>query len=277
MSPILESFLRSAVAPAAVATVLFFLVGGMKDPLRARLQGLIFALAYMVGAYLIIGRLNFPPSDSAEGLSWGALLLAGFVMFSPRALGPRYVVRGLFVLALGLLILWPLRTQLSNPVYYRNLVAFFCLALGVWSISERASGRVRPVTMILLPLIAATALSLMMLFAASASLSQNVSVLCALLGGLMLLAWFFPLRVGLGGFLPFLSVFIIAMMVVAHFYLDVNPWTLIYLCIPFLLLWIREWFPFLGEKSEPIILGALAAAPLAYIVYTAGVKAGPLY
>lgn len=279
MSPLLESFLKSAVAPAAVATVLFILTGFLKDPLRARLQGLIFALAFVAGSYIIIGRLSFPPTDSAEALSIGALLLVGFVMWSPRALGPRYLVRGLFVLALGLILLWPLRQQLSNPVYHRNLAAFFCLALGIWSIVERASGKVRPTTLILLPLITASALSLMMLFAASASMSQIVTVLCALFGGLLLFSWLMPTRVGVGGFLPFLSVFVIGMMVVAHFYLDINPWTLIYLCLPFFVLWFREWFGFVPQQTlaEAAVFGLISALPLAYLVYNAGVKAGPLY
>jgi len=278
-SPIVAAFIRSAAVPAFVATVVFFLIGGLKDPWRARLQGLVLALAFMAGAYMLIPGLRFPPTSVSEAFSWAALLLAGFIFLNPKPLGPRYLVRALFVLGLGAVVLWPLKNTVLTAIHQRNLLAFFFLGLGVWSIVEKSAHKVRPATLILLPLIAATALSLMMLFSASASMSQLVTVACALFGGLLLLALFKPQRLALGAIVPFLSVFVILMMAAGHFYLDINPWHMIYLCVPYLVLWIRDWLGFVPQKTVPeaIILGAVSAAPLAYFVYNAGVKAGPLY
>jgi hypothetical protein len=278
-SPIVAAFIRSALLPATAATMAIFVAGFLKEPWRARLQALILSLAFMVGTYILIGRLHLPPSDAAEALSLSALLVALFVFVRPHPLGHRYLLRALFVLALGLLILWPLRNTIMDPRNHRNLIAFFCLGLGIWSILEKAAAKVRPLTLVLLPLIAATALSLMMLFASSASFSQLVSVFCACLGGLLVIALLMPSRLSVNALLPFLSVFIIMMMVAGHFYLDINPWHMIYLCFPYLILWIRDWLGFVPQKAIPeaLILGAVSAAPLVYFVYNVGLKAGPLY
>jgi hypothetical protein len=278
-SPIAAAFVRSAAAPAVLVTILFFVTGGLKDPLKTRLQGLILALAYFAGAYLLLDRLNFPPKDVSETFGWMALILGAFVVWNPKPLGTRYFVRALVVLALMLTVLWPLREQIVKPIYHRNLVAFFCLGLGVWSIVERTAGAVRTSTLILLPMIAATALSLLTLYSSSASLSQLVSILCAFLGGLFLLACLWPNKIGRSSVVPFLSVFVVMMMVAGHFYLDINPWHLIYLCLPFLILWIRSWFTFVPENpvAEGLVFGLLSAAPLGYFIYNTGVKAGPLY
>ncbi len=278
-SPIVAAFIRSALVPASLATVAIFIAGFLKEPWKARLQALILAGAFMVGSYVLIGRLHLPPGDAAEALSLSALLLAIFVIVRPHPLGHRYLLRAIFVLSLGALILWPLRNGITAPHHQRNVIAFFCLALGIWSIVEKATLKVRPLALILLPLIAATALSLMMLFASSASFSQLVSVACACFGGLLAIALFMPSRLSVNALVPFLSVFIILMMVAGHFYLDINPWHMIYLCFPYLILWIRDWLGFVPQKPIPeaIILGAVSAAPLVYFVYNVGVKAGPLY
>lgn len=278
-SPIVAAFIRSALVPAVLATVAIGLAGFLREPWKARLQALILACAFMVGAYVLIGRLSLPPRDAAEALSLSALLLAVFVVARPHPLGHRYLLRAIFVLALGVLILWPLRNTITAPQNQRNLIAFFCLSLGVWSIVEKAATKVRPLALIVLPLIAATSLSLMMLFASSASYSQLVSVACACFGGLLAIALFMPSLLSVNALVPFLSVFIIIMMVAGHFYLDINPWHMIYLCFPYLILWIRDWLGFVPQKPIPeaIILGAIGAAPMAYFVYNVGVKAGPLY
>lgn len=269
----------SAVAPASVAAVVIFLLGFLKEPWKARAQGLVFALAFSAGAFVLIRRLHVPPTDAGEAFSLAALLLAVFIFVRPQPLGHRYLVRALFVLALGAVILYPLRQTILAPIYYRNLVAFFCLALGVWSIVEKTAPKVMPTTLILLPLIAATGLSLLMLFAASASYSQIVSVACALFGAALVLALVKPQRLSMNALVPFLSVFVILLMAAGHFYLDINPWHMIYLCLPYFVLWIRDWLGFVPKKTLPegLILGAVSAAPLAYFVYNIGVKAGPLY
>lgn len=275
-SPIVAALVKSTILPAVVATMAFFVIGFLKEPWRARLQALVLAAAFSVGAYVLIQRLQFPPTDAGESFTWAAILLSLFVFVRPQPIGSRYLVRALFVLALGAVILWPLRQTLFSPIYYRNLVAFFCLGLGIWSIVEKAVGKVRPSTLILLPMIAATALSLLMLFAASASYSQIVGVACALFGGAFAISLFFPQRISQNGFVPFLSVFVVMLMMAGHFYLDINPWHMVYLCLPYLVLWLREWFGFVPQKTVPeaIVFGAVSAAPLAYFIYGIGVKVG---
>ncbi len=279
-SPIVQLFVKSAALPGLAVALVVFALGGMKDPWRTRLQGLVVALGFFGGSYLLLGRVNFPPRDGGETFAWAALVLAAFVFWNPKPLGPRYLVRGLVVLAIGYVMLYPLRAQIVNPMYHRNLIAFFCLGLGVWSILERASGSVRLSTLILLPLIAASGLSLFLLFSASASLSQLATILCAILGGLFLVACVWPARIAKSAIIPYLSAFVILMMAAGHFYLEgVNPWHLIYLCIPFVWIWIRSWLTFIPESivAEAVILGALSLAPLAYFLYNKGVAAGPLY
>ncbi len=278
-SPIVLSFIQSALVPAFVSTVLLFLLGGMKDPWRARLQGLVLSAAFVYGGYVLIGRMHVPPSDVNEGLMAGGLVLGLFALWNPKPLGPRYVVRGLFVLAVGVLVFWPLRETLAKAMYHRNLVAYFCLGLGIWSITERCAGKVRPVSLALLPLISATAVSFMLLFHASASLANLVSVLCALIGGIAVLAFLFPARLGWGAIFPFISLLIVSFMAAGHFYLDVNPWHMMIFCIPFLVLWVRDWLTFIPTKTVPeaVSLGLLSAAPLIYFLYGIYKTAGPLY
>lgn len=278
-SPIVMAFVNSALVPAIVSTVLMFLVGGRKDPWRGRIQGVVLALTFLYGGYVLIGRMNVPPGDVSEGLLCGGLILGLFALWNPQPLGPRYLVRGLFVLAVGVLLLWPMRETVMKPMYYRNLVAYFCLGLGVWSITERSSGSVRPVSLMLLPLIAATGTSMMLLFKASAVLANQTSVLCALIGGMAVLAFLFPKRLALGGIFPFISLLVVAFMAAGHFYLDINPWHMMVMCIPFLVLWIRSWLTFVPEQTvaEAIILGVISAAPLAYFLYGVAKAAGPLY
>lgn len=278
-SPIIAAFVRSALVPTLVAMAVFFFTGFLKDPWKTRLQALSMALAFIAGAFALIGRLQFPPSDASEGFSWAAVLLAGFVFISPRSLMVRYWVRALFVLVLGFVVFWPLKQSLANPIHYRNLLAFFCLALGVWSIVEKSSSRVSTLTLIVLPLISATSLSLILLFAGSASYSQLVTILCALLGGSAALALIAAKRVSVMALIPFLSVFVILLMAAGHFYLEINPWHMIYLCFPYLILWIRPWLSFIPKAPvlEAGLLALISALPLAYFVYTIGINAGPLY
>ncbi len=265
--------------PALVVGVLLFLTGGLKEMLRTRVQSLIFALGFMVGGYLLIGRLSLPPSDASEAFSWSALLLAGFILIYPKPQSTRYLLRGIFVLVLGALLLWPIRQQISNPVHFRNLVAFFCLGLGLWSITERAAGSVRPATAVLLPLISATAVSVLLVLKGSASFSNFVTILCALLGVALVIALFFPQRLSIKALTPFLSAFVVMFMAAGLFYLDINPWWLIFLALPYLFLWIREWLTFIPQNplAEGLILGLLSAAPLVYFLKGVFVTAGPLY
>ncbi|MGZ3723135.1 MAG: hypothetical protein ACXVA9_09405, partial [Bdellovibrionales bacterium] len=208
-----------------------------------------------------------------------ALALTAFVWISPRPIGSRYLIRAIFVVVLGWLALWPLRDSLHGHTQLRNLLAFFFLGLGTWSIIERASQKVQPLTLIALPLISATALSMLLLFKGSASMAQLVSVLCTLLGGVLALTLVYPKRVSAAAVLPFVSVFIVLFMASGHFYLDINPWHMIYLCAPFLLLWIRGWIPFIPRAPVPeaLILSIICGAPLGYFIWNVYKTAGPLY
>lgn len=279
MSPLVIDFIKSAALPGLIVAVLFFIVGGRKDPFRARLQALVWALSFCLGAYVLIGRIGFPPYDVNEGFSWCALALAVFVLVSPQAVGSRYLVRALFVLALGFLTLWPIHSTLTAGFHLRNLLAFFCLGLGVWSIMERAAHTVQPLTYIALPLISATALSLLMMFKGSASFAQILSVVCTLLGAVLVLAWWSPRRVSVTGMIPFVSVFIITFMAAGHFYLDINPWFMIYLSVPFFVLWVRRVIPFLPRHplAEVTVMGLIAGIPVGYFIWTIYQAAGPLY
>ena len=278
-SPLVLDFLKSAVAPAIAVGLLFLLVGGRKEPLRACLQAIIWAVAFSAGAYVLVGRLTFPPYDVNEGFTWCALALALFVCISPRPVGSRYLVRALFVLALGYLTLWPIHDSLGSHVHLRNLLAFFFLALGTWSILECSADRVKPPALIALPMISATALSMLLLFKGSASFAQLVSVMCALLGAVLAVALIAPQKVSSTGILPFVSVLIVAFMAAGHFYLEINPWFMIYLALPFLVLWMRRWIPFVPQQAigEAVMLGLIAGVPLIYFVWSVYKASGPLY
>ncbi len=279
MSPILAALIRSAFVPAAILAGVLFLAGKFGEPFRARLQVIAIALTFVIGNYLLIGRLSFPPTDGAESLSYAALLLAGFVLIYPGG-KPSYFARIVMVLILGALVLFHLRNQLlGHPVHQRNLLAFFCLGLGLWSIFERNSHKVNLLTLVGLPLITAIGLSFILLFNASASYSQMVTILCAMFGAMAVLAWIFPSLLSKAAMMPFLSVFVVLIMAAGHFYLDVNPWKMIWLSIPYFVLWIRSWLPFVPKSPllEFLALAALSLLPLGYFLYNSYVTAGPLY
>ena len=279
MSPIVAAFLRSTLLPSVLFGLALLVTGGNGEPARARLQALAFACLYALGSYLLLDRLSLPPTDVSESLSFGALLIALFVASAPKTVGSRYALRAVFVFAGMTLLLYHIRESLAaNPVNHRNLFAFFCLALGVWSVVERSARFVATSTLSLLALISAAGTSLILLFGASASFSQLVTILCGLLGATTVVALLFPRRVSMAALMPFASVFVVFFMLAGHFYLDVNPWKMVALAWPFLILWVRPWIPGLKNPyAEGAVLGALAALPVGYFVYTAFQSAGPLY
>lgn len=279
MSPIVAAFIRSALLPAIGVTIAVFLTGGMKEPLRARIQALVIAAGFIIGHFLLIGRLGLPPGDVAESISYAALGLALFVVVYPMVQQAPYMVRALFVVVLGALVLWHMRHEIKGDMGLRNSIAFFCLGLGVWSIFERNVHRLNMLSILGLPLIVAACLSFILLFNASASFSQMVQILCALIGGLFVLSLKWPGRVSQAAVVPFLSVFLILIMAAGHFTLGVNPWKMVFLCIPFVLIWTRAWFPFIPRNPivEFLILAIIALLPLAYFTWDSFVKAGPLY
>ncbi len=249
--------------PVGVAAVLMVVAGGLKEAWRARLQALIVALGFCAGTF-------FLDSQWIEAMSWSAVLLGVFVCVHPAGVGARYGVRALFVLAVGVLILWPIHGSLSGNVDLRNLLAFFFLGLGTWSIAERAEHSVHALTLILLPLLSALGLVYFLLRrGGGGALTYNVGVYCALFETLLLVCAFAPKRISRTALVPFVSVFIVSFMVFAHFYLHVNPWAMIYLAAPYLVLWFNAWIPGVPEQpmGEALVLGAVAALPLGYFLW----------
>jgi len=279
MSPILEAFIKTALIPAAAVTAAVFAVGGLNEPMRARVQAVLLAAGFIAGNYVLLGRLNFPPGDVTEAMSYIAAVCAAFVLIFPQVHQAPYVGRMFFVLLIGALVLWHLGGSLKGEGPMRNAIAFFCLGLGVWSIVERNAQRLNLLSLIGLPLIVASCLSFILLFGASAVFSQMVTVLCALMGGLFVLSLLWPGKVSKAAVVPFLSVMLIAAMAAGHFHLDINPWKMVILCIPFLFIWTRAWFPFIPANPivEFIFLAVMSLLPLGYFMWDSFVSAGPLY
>jgi hypothetical protein len=207
------------------------------------------------------------------------LILASFIFVAPRQSGPRYLLRAAYVVIVGVVILWHIRGAMDSMVHKRNALAFFFLGLGLWSIVERGSGKISLPGLIGLPLVSSTALSLMLLFKGSASLSQQATTLCALFGGLALIGLIWPKRIAVEALIPFLSVFVVGFMAGGHFYLDINPWHMVFLAFPYLVLWMRGAMFFVPKAplTEAIVLVVMGAAPLAYFLYEVYKTSGPLY
>lgn len=279
MSPIVLSFLLSAVLPAALVSGLLLASKKVPQAWRSRFQAVVFAAGLCMGSYLVIGRVNFPPQDFNESVSFIALFLASFAFFAPRSVGSRYLVRAIFVAIVFLIILWNLREAMDSMINKRNALAFYFLALGTWSIVEKGIVTVSATTCVALPLVSATALSLILLFKGSASFSQQVVTCCALFGGLLTLTLIWRKILDLEALGGFLSVLVVAFMAGGHFYLDINPWHMVFLAFPYLILWINNAIPFKPKSAlgEALMLSLISAAPLAYFVYDVFKTSGPLY
>jgi hypothetical protein len=280
MSPILVAFLKSAALPSVIVAGVAVLSGWTKsERMRGWIQSVAFAAGFVLGSYLLLDRLALPPHDFSESLSLVALLLATFTFVAPNRTGLRYLVRAVYVAAVGILLLWHLRESMDSMVHKRNALAFFFLGLGLWSIGERSAGKISVPGQIALPLVSAVSLSLMLLFKGSASLSQQATTLCALFGGLGVISLVWPLRIATNALRPFLSVFVVAFMVGGHFYLDINPWHMVFLALPYLILWVRPALAFVPKAPllEALVLTILAIVPLAYFLYDVYKSSGPLY
>lgn len=261
-------FILSAVFPAIVGAIAFFILGGQRDPLRSRVQAFLWALCFAGGSFMLLGRLDL--FDVLVSFMYVGFALAVFVWISPKPMGSRYLIRALFVVGAGALILWPIRSGLVGPVHMRNLAAFFFLGLGLWSIMERTAQQVKIPSLIALPLISALTLAWFLHSKSDAhGLEQVLGIACALYVATLLVALVSPNRISAAAVLPFVSVFFVGFLLTAHFYFQVNPWTLIYMCIPFLVLWLRGWLPFVPHSPLPeaVILAAISVMPLLYIFW----------
>lgn len=277
---LIKIFLMSAALPAALVTLVCFLVSSLPVNWRERAQAVAIALGVFLGYYFILQTPRFPPQGGVSSAPWAAALLALYVFLQPRSVGARYLVRAVFVAALLGCFLWSIYDSIqSSPVGFRNLAAFFFLMLGVWSIVERSAESVGKISLIALPMIAGTACSLLFVFQGSASLGQIATTLSVILGGLVALALFFPKRLSSTAVVPFLSALLVGYMAVGHFYVEIHPMRLVMMCFPFFVLWVRKFFFFIPKRPliEAILLGAISSAPVAYWLYEIYKTSGPLY
>lgn len=256
--------------PAFASILVCLLLGGLKDPFRARLQVLVWTAGLTFALFFRMDHPAFPPRDATEGLLYAALGLAVFVVISPHGTATRYMTRALFVLGLGLLVLWPIRDSLAGPVHFRNLAAFFFLGLGVWSIMERSVIKVQPPAFVALPLVAVLALFLVLRMKGAVHLADTALTLGVFLAGVLAVGLSAPQRLSTAAILPFVSVYVVLMMAAGHFYLHINPWLMIYLCVPYLVLWIRRWIPLVPGKAvaELVVLALISLIPIGYFVWT---------
>ncbi len=258
----------STVIPALALIMMLFGCSLLSDPWRSRLQAVAWTLALVVGGVLHSSRLPLPLLMPLDGLIWSAVLLGAFVVIGPRGVGLRYLVRSLLVVAIGVLVLWPILSTLQGQVHTRNLLAFFFLGLGLWSVVERATQSVRVPALLLLPLLSAIALLWFLFGRESEVVFVPVSLFTGVLAAVSMVALLFVGRVSAAAIVPFVSVLLVALMAAAHFYLQINPWSMVWLCAPFLLLWLRPWLPFFPKepRREALTLGVLAALPLLYFL-----------
>jgi hypothetical protein len=265
-----SDFILGVALPAFVSVVLSLVVGGRGDPLRARLQALFWALGFAFVIFFVHERLPFPPGEAIEALPWAALALALFVVISPHATASRYLTRAGFVVGLGLLLLWPIHDTLHGHVHMRNMAAFFFLGLGCWSILERAVIKVQSPSLIALPLISVVTLFVILQSKGGVQGTQGVAVWGVFLAGYLASVFVAPRRLSAAAVLPFVSVFVIGLMAQAHFYLHINPWLMVYICLPYLVLWIRRWIPLVPPEAigEAVVLSLICALPLGYLVWT---------
>lgn len=241
-----------------------------KDSLRVRLQATIWPIGFFLG-WMWLGRMPFPAMEAGNGFLWSTVLLMLFVWLSPRPVGVRYLVRALFVVAVGALLLWERRTELAGPAHLRNLLAFFFLGLGLWSILERSSQQVKLPSLVLLPLFSVASLYVFLQahHVGQGILSGAVALQLILLALVFVLSVLRPELISPAAVLPFVSIFSVTFMAGAHFYFNVNPWTLMFFCIPFAVLWARGWLVFIPRAAlvEVFALGVIAALPLAYFFW----------
>lgn len=263
----MEMIVLKSAAVGLIVALIVLAIGFLPERLRSRLQALVYALGFCAIYYCFLGVPPWPPSGGMESLPYAALMLAVFVLIYPMNFGMRYAIRALFVLIVGAICLWAIHDKIrGGPTGMRNVAAFFCLALGLWSIVEKAAEKMNLLSVILLPMLALMAASFLLVLEGNASLSQMAAGFGAILGFLLLLALFRSKAISRPALVPFLSVFPVMILVVAHFYGGINPWRLIILCWPFMVLWFRRGIPFVPKQpiGEALALAVLAIAPLAY-------------
>lgn len=280
MNFLVALFIKSALAPALLGAFLVFLFGSAPEPWRARIQALIFAGVFACGFYVLSGVPPFPPQGGVPSLMWLGFWFAVYAWCMPRSTGVRYLVRAVWLLVALAISLWPLHREIFRyPMELRNLAAIALLALALWSVLERTAHRIHPISWAGLSAVSMTAASFLFLFRGSALLSQlttNLAVFAALLA---LGAFVCPRRLSVHGVIPFLGGFFGVFLLVGLFYVEIRPWELVAMALPFLVLLICDLLPKISRSAlvEAGVLAMVSGAPLAFLLWHIYKSTGPLY
>lgn len=277
---LIEMFLKTAAAPAVVVALLFFFFGSQPEPWRSRTQSVILAAGFIFSAYLLSGRPAWPPPGGAASLIWVAIWFALYGWLVPAHSGVKTVYRGIWIIAGVAMVVWQLRVSLLNSeMHARNILALICVGWGMWGALERSIRISHALTPVAMGMVTFTAASLLFLFKSSLLMSQMMTAMAVICGALSLIAWFFPRRISLHAVFPFLSGFMGVCLVTAYVFLDINPWLLVSLAIPFLALLAKDLFGWASTSAltDALVMLVISAIPLAYILWKVSLTSGPLY
>ncbi len=275
-----EMFLKTAAAPAVAVTVFCFLFGSAPEPWRSRVQALLFAAGFAGACYLLNGFPPWPPTGGAPSLVYAAFWFALFSWVAPPGSVARYLLRGIWIVVGAVFAVWSLRMNiLKSPLQSRNVLALLLLAWGMWSILERSQRGSHPVTALAAGMLSFVAASFLFLFNASLLMCQMMVCLAVMTGGMCVLAWLFPRRLSLHAIFPFIAGLFGVFLISGYIYLDINPWLLIEMAIPFFILLLKD---LINQKSksplaEAVLTVLAGALPLGYILMNVYKTSGPLY
>lgn len=277
---LIEMFLKTAMAPAVVVGLLMLLFGSAPEPWRSRMQGLIVAAGFVASSYLLSGPPTWPPEGGAASLAWVAIWFGLFSWVAAPGTRAKTLFRGTWIIVGVILVVYKLQHAILNsPVQSRNVLALVCAGWGMWSALERGLRYSKPLTVVSMGMVTFTAASVLFLLESSLLMSQLMTSLAVLAGGLAVMAWLFSKRLSLHAVLPFLSGFIGVVMVTGYVFLDINPWLMLSLAIPCAALFLKDLFKLTSTSAltDAIVTIVLAALPLGYILWKVSLTSGPLY
>jgi hypothetical protein len=273
-------FLKTAAVPAVAVVILFFFFGLAPEPWRSRTQSLILAAGFILSCYLLNGMPAWPPEGGAPSLIYVALWFAVYPWIVPASTGWRFTLRGVWIVVGACIVLWTLRVSILNsPIYCRNILALIFVGWGMWSSLERSIRISHALTPVAMGMVTFTCASLIFLFKGSLLMSQMLTALAVIAGGIAVLAWWFPRRLSLHAVFPFLSGFMAVFLITGYIFLEIDPWLLVSLAIPFLALLVKDLFGWASTSalSDALVMLVLAAIPMSYILYNVSLTSGPLY
>lgn len=280
---IVEMFLKTAAAPAIAVAILIFLFGGAPEPWRARVQSLILALGFCAACYLLEGFPPWPPQGGAASLTFVALWFAFFNWVAPPGSLARYMLRGFWIVCGTAIACWSLAVQIINsPMQSRNVLALVCLSWGMWSSVERTSrqsGKAHAVTPVTVAMVSMTAASLLFVFKGSLLMSQMLTAMAVLTGALGALAWLVPSRLSVHAIYPLLAGMFGVFLICGFIFLEIDPWLLISMAIPFGVLLFKDLFRLQAASpfTDAFVTLMVSALPLSLILFHVFQTSGPLY